>query len=159
MKFRYLGLLCLAALIATPLSANAAVLDYEATLEGSQEVPPNPSPATGSATISIDTDANTLTYTIMYSGLVGAETAAHIHGFAAAGANAGVQHPLPAGSPKNGVWNYAEGDEASILAGLTYINIHTSDYPGGEIRGQIVESNSVAVEPTAWSGIKRFLEN
>ncbi|MBZ0268797.1 CHRD domain-containing protein, partial [bacterium] len=139
-----------------------ALETYRADLSGANEVPPNASPGTGTAYVVIDTAANTLQYHISYSGLTAAETAAHIHGFAAPGANAGVKHALPAGTPKVGTWTYVEADEANILAGLTYINIHTGTLPGGEIRGQIVPDPSVQllavlngaqeVPPTASSG-------
>ena len=106
MKHRYaFPVAIVAAGLFLSAGADAAVLDYEATIDGSQEVPSVATAATGSATISIDTVANTLTYTITFSGLSAAETAAHIHGFADPGFNAGALHPLPSGSPKNGVWN------------------------------------------------------
>ena len=38
---------------------------------------------------------------------------------------------------KVGTWAYAETDEPNILAGQTYVNIHSTAFPGGEIRGQI----------------------
>ncbi len=57
--------------------------------------------------------------------------------------SASVKVALPAGNPKVGVWNYVEGDEAGILAGLTYANVHTSFAGGGEIRGQIVPFNAL----------------
>jgi len=120
------------------LAGSASAQNFVATIDGAQETPPNASPGTGSATLVLDTAANTLSYTIMYGGLLGAESAAHIHGFAPPGTPGGVLHPLPAGNPKIGVWNYSEAQEANIIAGLTYINIHTMSFPGGEIRGQIV---------------------
>jgi hypothetical protein len=53
--------------------------------------------------------------------------------------NAGVLHGLPATlGTKTGTWNYLEAQEANILNGQTYINIHTTMHSGGEIRGQIV---------------------
>ena len=94
--------------------------------------------ADGYGTFLVDTEHNELSYHIEYSGLVGTETAAHIHGFAPAGMNAAVLEPLPAGKPKIGVWEYDESEEEEILAGLTYVNVHTDNYPTGEIRGQIV---------------------
>ncbi len=108
-------------------------------LTGSQETPPVATNAFGCGVFEIDTTANTVTYRIVFTGLSSAETAAHIHGFAPPGTPAGVLHPLPSGNPKTGVWNYNEVDEADILGGLTYVNIHTSNFGGGEIRGQIVD--------------------
>ncbi|HIH44658.1 MAG TPA: CHRD domain-containing protein [Candidatus Methanoperedenaceae archaeon] len=135
--------LALIAFFAMP--ANAELIDFVATLDGSQEVPPNVSPATGLGTFVLDTNANTLSFNIQYSGLVATETASHIHGPAPAGVNGPVIFPLPLNSPKIGVWNYPEAQEQNITAGLTYVNIHTTVYPGGEIRGQIVRKPEVSV--------------
>lgn len=115
-----------------------------ATLSGAQEVPATASGAAGSGTFTIDTAANTLSFDISHSGLVGgAETAAHIHGPAAAGANALPVFDLPLGASKTGVWNYPEALEADILAGRTYVNVHTTLFPNGEIRGQILPQANV----------------
>lgn len=133
----------LAALTATGLGLSASALasgvyHRVAILMGEQETPPVASTGIGAGDFIIDTCANTVTYYITYSCLSAAETAAHIHGFAGPGVAAGVVHPLPAGTTKTGVWVYAEPDEAAILNGRTYVNIHSAAFPGGEIRGQIV---------------------
>jgi cysteine-rich repeat protein len=89
----------------------------------------------------MDTNANTLTITVtdtLVAPLSTPEIAAHIHGFAPPGMPAGIKFGLPLGSPKNAVWNFPESDQASTIAGLTYVNIHTSMFPAGEIRGQIL---------------------
>ncbi|MEM7165167.1 MAG: CHRD domain-containing protein [Planctomycetota bacterium] len=121
--------------------ANAAEFQKSCLLSGLQEVPATPSSAFGCGRFIVDTTANTVTYRISYAGLLGAETVAHIHGPAPVGTNGGVAHALPAGSPKMGVWNYPEAQEADILAGSFYVNIHSAAFPGGEIRGQIVDAN------------------
>ena len=126
---------------ATALAASDLV--YRCVLSGAQEVPANASGAVGGGEFRIDPVANTMEYRIVVSGLLGAETAAHIHGVAPPGANAGVIVGLPAGNPKVGVWNYAEAQEADILKGLTYVNVHTAAFPGGEVRGQIVPLNAL----------------
>lgn len=122
------------------LDARAQIFNYTVTMDGAQETPPVATAATGSGTAVIDTTANTLTLSYSFSGLSSAQTDAHIHGFAGIGAGpAGVLNPLPLGSPVvNHIWNFTEPQEASILAGLTYVNIHSSNFGGGEIRGQIV---------------------
>jgi hypothetical protein len=117
-------------------------LVYRCVISGDQEVGPTPSSGFGGGEFRIDPVANTVTYRIVFTGLLAAETAAHIHGMANPGANAGVLHGLPAGNPKTGTWNYLEAQEAGILAGQTYVNIHSSAFPGGEIRGQIVPLNA-----------------
>ena len=110
---------------------------FTAVLNGNQEVPPVPTMGAGTAFLSIDTVANTLSYNITHAMLSSPETAAHIHGFAPPGVSTGIKHNLPAGFHKVGVWNYVQADEAGILAGQTYINIHSSNFGGGEIRGQV----------------------
>ena len=123
---------------------------FNVTLRGAQEVPPNNSPRTGSATVIVNTASNSLQYNISYSGLTSPETAAHIHGFAPAGANAGVLFTLPVGNPKTGVLTYTDAQEANLLAGLTYINIHSSAFPGGELRGQLANPAATScTSPTA----------
>lgn len=126
-------------------SAHAAIHVYHCILDPRQETSAVASTAQGSGRFVIDTDANTVSYRIVYAGLVGTETAAHIHGSAtgAPGANSGVLTALPAGSPKVGVWSYTEAQEPMILQGRCYANIHTSSFGGGEIRGQIVPFNAL----------------
>jgi hypothetical protein len=148
--------LCLVALFAVSLFAAAAHAshEYEAVvnLSGANERPtPNASTATGTAFITINTETNQLTYSITYAGLTGGTVSAgHIHGFADQTTAAGVLHGFGSlTSPINGVWNYTQAQEANILAGLTYVNIHsTPTYPGGEIRGQIYPLAEGAAVPS-----------
>jgi len=124
--------------VASSPGAHAQKLVLTATMDGAQEVPPVPTGATGKAVVVIDRLKNTVNFKITYQGLSSAETLAHIHGFAPAGVNAPVIFNLALGSTKIGTWTYAEADEANILAGLTYVNIHTANFGGGEIRGQLL---------------------
>jgi hypothetical protein len=100
-------------------------------------VPPTGSPAKGTGVFIVDTAANTVSYQITVEGLLGVEPAAHIHGFAAPGSNAGVKITTVPGATKTGVWPYPESDEAGILAGRAYVNVHTTMFPAGELRGQM----------------------
>ncbi len=131
-----------AAAVVLPGAAAAAVHTYGCVLDGRQEVPPTSSPALGGGQFIIDTDANTVQYRIVFTGLTAAESGAHVHGPAGPGTNGGVLDALAVGNPKVGTWNYAEAQEADILAGKTYVNIHTTAFPGGEIRGQITPLNA-----------------
>jgi hypothetical protein len=107
--------------------------------------------------ITFDTDTRVLAYTFGY-GLVagftnttGPATAAHIHGPALVGGTAppihdffAVMDHLPAGYPADGglIVGSVTLDPASaaqLRAGRLYINIHTEDYPAGELRGQLIE--------------------
>jgi hypothetical protein len=96
----------------------------------------------GTGTISGTYDAGTgiMDITATFSGLTFTVTAAHIHGPAGPGVNAGVTQALFISSgTATSVNVYAPypDAEADLIAGLTYVNIHTVNYPGGEIRGQI----------------------
>jgi hypothetical protein len=122
--------LCLSAL------AQAQIVYLQATLNGTQEVPSTSSTATGLGCFSFDPSNNTLTYNITFSGLVGTETAAHFH-TGAPGVNGPVIISLPLGSPKTGSSVMTAAQVAQLLAGNVYTNIHSSVFPGGEIRGQL----------------------
>ncbi|MBK7877450.1 MAG: CHRD domain-containing protein [Planctomycetes bacterium] len=108
-----------------------------AVINSAQETPPNTSTATGNACMILDQTAHTITFNINYSGLTSAEVAAHFHQ-APAGSAGPVIIGLPAGAPKIGTLATTPAQEAAFLAGNVYINIHTSTFPGGEIRGQVL---------------------
>jgi hypothetical protein len=86
----------------------------------------------------LDPNTNVLSYHITYTGLSSNETAAHIHGFAPPGMNAGVLFALPPGTPKIGSVGVTPAQATNIANGLTYANIHTQNFGGGEIRGQLL---------------------
>jgi len=122
-------------------SAQQAVT-YKAHLTAKDEVPPNASPATGDGTFTLNPATKELTWDVKYSGLSGPAAAAHIHGPAAPGANAGVVLPLdapkaPAGEIK-GSKALTDAQIADLQAGKYYVNIHTEANKGGEIRGQLM---------------------
>lgn len=126
-----------AALFATG-AAHAAVLKLTANLSASQEVPPKTTSGSGTMTGTLDTTTKTLTYNITYSGLSGPATMAHIHGPAAAGANAPVLFPFPSpASPISGTAQVNDATIQAITSGKAYVNVHTGANPGGELRGQI----------------------
>lgn len=108
------------------------------TLSGAQEVPPAETSGTGSVSARFDKKTNKLSYEVNYSGLSGPATAAHLHGPAAPGQNAGVVIPFAnASSPIRGEATLTAAQAADLLAGRWYVNIHTARYPGGELRAQV----------------------
>jgi Cu/Zn superoxide dismutase len=125
------------------LAAGAGVAQtktFHATLSAQQEVPPTDSKGTGTATFTLDPASKKLTWNVTYSGLTGDAGAAHIHGPAAPGANAGVAVNLAPSGVKNPITGSAtltDAQIADLAAGKDYINIHTAANKGGEIRGQI----------------------
>jgi hypothetical protein len=130
--------------------ARAEIVNMICVMNGAQE--PTTSTGLGVGHFVVDTDANTVTYTIRHGGLSSAETAAHIHGFSDPGVGSSPVHTLPAGTLKTGVWNYSEGEETDILTGRTYVNVHSTNFAPGEIRGQIVSMVALldgAQEPTS----------
>ena len=126
-------------LIATS-PALAEKLTMKVPLSASAEVPPNSSPATGSADVTFDTASKVLTWKVTYSGLTGPATMAHFHGPGEAGKNAPVVVPIP--NPASGAEGSAtlnDAQAADLMGGKYYINVHTDANKGGEIRGQVVK--------------------
>ena len=123
-------------------TAPAGMLVFVATLVPSEEVPPAAnSKGQGMAEVRVDPKTNELTYTISYSGLTGPATMAHIHGPASPGSNAAVVVPFPAVTggvqSAQGKGTLTQAQYGDLAAGLYYVNVHTTQYPGGEIRGQL----------------------
>lgn len=175
MKYVSPALVMIAALMLQAPAAHSTPMTFVANLTQALEVPPTGSPGTGSATVVLDTTANTMHVDVTFSGLTSGTTASHIHCCLASpfetGANvmvatttptfpgfplgvtsgtydmtfnlldAGTYNPLFVTSAFNPSGTIA-GAEAALVAGIedgeTYLNIHTTNFPGGEIRGFLV---------------------
>ncbi len=112
-------------------------------LDGPSEIPITTSPATGAGVLSIE--GNILTYYIVFSGLTGPATDAHIHGPAGPTESAspikGLNFPPAAAGVMSGTIDLSTlsgGNVQAIKTGNAYANIHTDEHGGGEIRGQLV---------------------
>jgi len=165
-RFTVLFVALAATFLSTSVSRGGIIL-YDAFLSGPGESPPNVSPGTGLATVTIDNVANTMEVDMSFSGLLGTTTASHIHAATAlpGTGTAGVATTTPTltGFPlgvTSGTYDHvfdltssasynpayitANGGTpisaeaallASMSAGTSYLNIHTTVVPGGEIRG------------------------
>ena len=122
--------------------AFAAVEKFTAQLTAGAETPPTTSTGSGTLTATFDTKTMMLTWTVTYSGLTGAATAAHFHGPAAVGVSAPPVVPVVGSltSPIKGSVKLTEAQIAELEAGMWYFNIHTAKNPGGEIRGQVLKA-------------------
>lgn len=130
---------------ATAGSATAGLTFFEGAIDGSQEAPnPTSSAAVGNLTGVYDDVANTFTFSWDITGpLSGTPTVSHIHA-----APAGTGGPVVFGfnDPGGGwalsdtkVWSGLSQDNIDdLFAEGLYLNFHTSAFPGGEIRGQIL---------------------
>lgn len=115
------------------------------TLNGAQEAPdPVNTTATGTATVEVDPSqsANNVTYTLNVTGLTGPAVAGHLHkGALGVAGDVIVALPnLPAGTDgsASGAFTLSGDNLQALYAGGTYLNLHTADFPAGEIRGQVV---------------------
>ena len=134
-----LAIAAAAALIGSP--AYAETINMKADLTGASEVPAVNTPGRGNLTATYDTASKRLSWRGTVSGLTGDATAAHFHGPAEPGKNAGVLVPAP--GVKTGAFEGSAtltDDQAKALtAGQTYFNIHTAANPQGEVRGQVTK--------------------
>lgn len=111
---------------------------FKATLNGASESTPNASTATGTATLTFNTTAKILTITVTH-GVVG-PTNGHIHK-GAIGVSGAPVFPFPSfTSPITYISTALDASqEADLKAELYYVNIHSTAFPGGEIRGQLMK--------------------
>lgn len=133
MSFKSLAVIAALAMV---VPANAFVWTINNVMDASQEVPPNNSPATGTIVGTYDDVSNQLDITIQFQNLTSTQTAAHIHK-APIGVNGPVVFNIGVGNPKQLVVTLDASQETDLLTGQYYVNVHTQNNPGGEIRGQI----------------------
>lgn len=174
------------ALACVTTASSAAILEFSTDLFGFNEVPPNASTATGHADITVDTGLDTLFLDLTFAGLIGGNAAAaHIHCCSGPGVNSSVAVGFP-GFPAatsgtylhtfdlldsatySGTFLSSHGGTAAsaeaaliaaMIAGLTYVNIHNSIFPGGEIRGQVAavpEPGTLALLSIAAAGLALY---
>lgn len=169
-----------------PLSLPIAVPSASGTFSGANENPPNGSLGTGVGFVYFDDVANTLRVAASFSGLTTVSVAAHIHCCAAPGSNIGVATTTPSfvGFPtgvtsgsfdqtydmgQSSTWNAtfvtANGGTTAAAAaapkigldqGRAYMNIHTLQMPGGEIRANLApvpEPSTLGLGPLALASL------
>ena len=181
-----LGMMAAVLMLPAP-AANAIPMTFTADLSAANEVPPVDSAGTGLATVILDAAAQTLQVNATFSRLTSNTVAAHIHCCAPLGTNAGVATTVPAfpgfplgvtsGTYSSDVFDLTQPliynpafvtlqgglaqAEAALIAGIiggqTYFNIHTSNFTGGEIRGQLVPLPAALPLFAAGLGIVTFL--
>jgi hypothetical protein len=116
------------------------IVSFNAALNGASEVPANTSAATGTATLRYNKTTKVFTLNVAYSGIT--LTDAHVH-LGAVGADGPPVFPIPTSTSPISFTSPAltTTQEADLLANLYYVNLHTADFPGGEIRGQLITLN------------------
>jgi hypothetical protein len=167
-----------AMLAAAPAAQATIFIYGNNNLNGAIEFPPNISAGTGTAYVTIDDVANTMLVNVTFSGLTGTTLASHIHCCVAPLGTVGVATTLPTfpGFPlgvTSGTYSQTfdllsaatynsgfitanggtvAGARATLLSGLaagtSYLNIHTTFAPGGEIRGFL---QAGVPEPSTWA--------
>jgi hypothetical protein len=151
---------------ANAVTARHGATDLSTTLSGAQEVPPVQTAASGTASISVNDALTEVSFIMTHQGLVNI-TGAHIHvgapgqegpnilNLATADFPSGVTGTRTAAdlipAPAQGINTFEDAVNA-ILAGNTYVEIHTAANPAGEIRGQLGPVRIVGTAPVAADG-------
>jgi hypothetical protein len=129
------------AIVLIALCTNARGETFTAYLTGAQEVPAVATTATGYARIVVNESTGALTYTVVFNGLSSSQTASHIHAPGAIGATAGVAINFGAVGGTSGTIPGSTSITPTQLAQLRahqgYVNVHSVNFSGGEIRGQL----------------------
>lgn len=144
MPLRYTLLGLLAVLLLAPAAAAGHL--YVASLAGANEVPAVVTSATGTVVATVGDDGTTVTITGRFSGLESDYRMSHIH-IGPAGSNGGVIFPLVPTvdddsrggtfEAANNTFTFSADQITALESDGLYINIHSADNGGGEIRGQL----------------------
>ncbi|MEO7263590.1 MAG: CHRD domain-containing protein [Ferruginibacter sp.] len=154
-------------LIAFTNNVKAGIYPFSLTYSGANENPPNSSTATGTVIGTYDDLTNKIFYTVSFTGLTTAATGAHFHAPATTTANGPVivpftNFPAATSGTYSGSATISDLQETQLFAGLWYANIHSSTYPGGELRVQVIlgaASNSIYTFSQTYSGLSEVPPN
>lgn len=121
---------------------------FAVKLDGSQEVPPVTTTASGTASVTLNPNG-TITYDETVTGIT--PSAAHFHNGAAGVAAGVVRTTALTNNTVSGTWSSSDATQPltdallrELVKGRLYLNVHSSTNPGGEIRGQVVGSTGLA---------------
>ena len=135
------------------LSAAAASNAFIASLRGAQEVPPNTSAAQGAGVVLTDSSRHAVLAAVTTTGIAG--TAAHIHA-GQPGTAGPIVVPLVENPAGSGIWTASatltDDQFNELINGGMYLNVHSTAFPNGEIRGQILPVQQSAVNLTGFTG-------
>ena len=124
----------------TPTPPTPVIVTFKATLNGASEVPANSSTATGTAVLYYNKTTKIFTLNLTYSGIT--PNNGHIH-TGVVGVSGPVVFPftnlMSPFSYTSEVLTASQEDD--LLANRDYVNLHTPEFPGGEIRGQLITDN------------------
>lgn len=136
-------------------AASAQVSTFTAALSGANEVPSGDPDGSGNATVSINTATNTVSWSISAQNIDLPPSLAHIHR-GAAGVNGPVVIDFSAQLTGSTAITPALATEIIGNPGGFYVNVHTTPFPGGAIRGQLAAQ---VIPPTGQtSGIPTLSE-
>jgi hypothetical protein len=129
------------------LAGTARAETFTVYLTSAQEVPASGTSGKGRGIIILNEAAMTISFTITFNNLSSAQTLSHIHSPAPIGTNTGVSVNFGTVGGTSGVISGTASVTATIIShlrsGQAYVNIHTSNFPGGEIRGQVARARPV----------------
>ena len=144
MRFRLLMLAALVAALvpATALGNGNKMRELYASLNGQNETPKGDPKATGKAEIKLDATTGKVCWEFTLKGVSG-PNAAHIHKGKPGTAGA-VVIPFGTAFKREGCTTASKALIAAILArpSAYYVNVHTSKYPAGSVRGQLSRSDN-----------------
>ena len=127
-----------------------ATMELSANLRGGAEEVPNPGDpdGMGMATVTLDTGSGQASFTIDVSNITLPAAAAHIHE-GARGVAGDVVVPLTAPDA-----NGSAAVDAALMQRMMdnpagfYVNVHTTDFPGGAVRGQLAAAGGAGAPAT-----------
>lgn len=137
---------------------HAEVHEFKLALQQSEEVPPcGAATGSGFAVVTLDDATGAVTVVGSYFGLSSNASASHIHGPAAIGGTASpigtVSLSVTGGTAGtiSGGGTMTSGQITDMLAGMQYVNLHTTSCGPGEIRGQIIDANTTVPASSDWA--------